>query len=95
MTNEMPLDISRQRCMLSAKFLLVTLTKEALPLGISSLDVLVGVIFGNSHQTHSVGQTGPHLAQMAFDIVIHSSKRIERGTTLPRVCHSYHTQKRP
>ena len=56
MTDEMPLDILRQRLVLQTQFLFVTLTENALSLLVGGLNILIGVILGNCHKAYTLWQ---------------------------------------
>ena len=69
MTDEMPLDIRRQRRMFLSQFLLVALTEDTLSLGIGRLDILIGMILANGHQADPLWQLAQHLTKMTFYII--------------------------
>ena len=71
MADKVPFDILRQRKMLLAQLLFVTLAKHTLTLLVGCLDILVRVIFRDSHKANTLWQCIEHLVQMGFNVVIH------------------------
>ena len=57
MTDKMPLNILRQRLVFLAQLLLVALAKRTLTLGVGSLNILVGMILADGHQTDALWQS--------------------------------------
>ena len=71
MTDEMPLDILRQGSHLLGEFLLMALAKDALPLGISRLNKLVGMKLADGYKANPCRQAAQHFMKISFYIIVH------------------------
>jgi len=71
MTDEMPLDVLRQRSHLLGEFLFVTLAEDTLSFSISLLDILVGMKLADGNETNAGRQAAQHLMEISFYIIVH------------------------
>ena len=71
MTDEMPLDVLRQRSHLLGEFLLMTLAEDTLSFSISLLDILVGMELADGNETDTGRQAAQHLMEISFYIIVH------------------------
>lgn len=70
-TDEMPLDVLRQRSHLLGEFLFVTLAEDTLSFSISLLDILVGMKLADGNETNTGRQAVQHLMEISFYIIVH------------------------
>ena len=69
MTDEVPLDVLRQRLVLLAQLLLVALPEEALSLFVGGHDVFVRMVLADSYQSDAGRQVGKHLVKISLYVV--------------------------